>query len=129
LIVEKKDSVDIYFEDWTPAMMAVASRFHQLPLRPGKTIKRHEIGIDRLSKMQFGHVAIDLLYDCAGDLEYCPGPEEVVALGLSLLKTRAEIELVRRKAKTQAAQAKGDKAVKAKQWCGPTESDLIRRAP
>ena len=121
LIVEKKDSVDIYFEDWTPAMMAVASRFHQLPLRPGKTIRRHEIGIDRLSGVKCGHLAIDLLYLSADDLEYCPSPEEVMRLGLTLLKTRAEVELVERKVHRARRQPK--------QWCGPTKSGLIRRAP
>ena len=85
------------FRDWTPEMMCLASRMHDLPLRPGKTIRRHEVGIDRLAKLKFGYQAIGLLCDYVDELEFCPSEEEVVRLGHSLLLMVGEMELVRRR--------------------------------
>jgi hypothetical protein len=85
-------NVEITFEDWDYQMMALYSRLHQLPLRPGHpVIRTHELGIDVLSKMPWGKMAIRELFFNADILEYCPDHREVVRLGKAII--RAVIDL------------------------------------
>lgn len=94
MIEEKPDgTVDVSFEDWTPQMMALSSRLHQLPAPPGGK-RNHEIGVDRLSKTRSGATAVKLLFRYAGELEYCPTESEVVRLGLALVRTAADLDRV-----------------------------------
>src|SRR5262249_39571561 len=91
MIEQKPDgTVDLSFDDWTPQMMALSSRLHQLPSPPGR-IKNHEVGVDRLSKMRSGAVAVKLLFRHADELEYCPTESEVVRLGLALVRTMSVV--------------------------------------
>src|SRR5215472_5549290 len=83
-------------------MMDLSSLLWRLPLPPDRTLHNHEVGIDRLAKMKFGQVAIGMLFDHAADLEYCPNHAEVVKMGLTLLKLRGELELLRRARVKQA---------------------------
>ena len=90
-------NIELGFSDWTPVMMCLASRLWHLPLLPGCTVRTHEIGMDELARMKFGYVMVDLLFDHASDLDYCPNRGEVVTCGQALFKMCTEVELVRRK--------------------------------
>jgi hypothetical protein len=94
---DDKDRYHLDFQDWDATMMALASRLHQLPLPPGETASDHELGIDRLAKLKYGHVAVELLAQQTCELNVCPSAEEVVKLGQAVLLMQSEVELVRRR--------------------------------
>jgi hypothetical protein len=94
-----KGNLCLDFSDWTPMIMVLPSTLWDKPAPPGHTdtVRTHELGIDELARMQFGNIAVELLFEHAADLDHCPNRGEVVKLGLALLKMRSEVELVRRK--------------------------------
>jgi hypothetical protein len=90
-----KDKVWINFSNWTSDMMALASKIHNMPDPPGEVIVRnHEVGIDELSDLPGGHLAIDALFYLVDDLTYRPSDVEVVALGKIVLMSMAELNKV-----------------------------------
>ena len=89
------DRVWISFGDWTPSMMALASKLNRKPDRPGDDRPRsHELGVDRLSSLPRGRLAIDALFDVADELPYCPDHEEILALGKVLIASHVELEVL-----------------------------------
>ena len=96
------DKVWISFDDWTPSMMALASRLNRKPDRPGDDGPRsHEIGIDQLSKLPLGHLAIEALWDISEDWKYCPDHEDVVQRGKAVIKMYMELEVFCEKRRRQ----------------------------
>jgi len=90
------DKVWVSFGDWTPDMMALASKLNRKPDPPGKTQSRsHEIGVDELSRLPMGGFAIDALFEVADELPYCPDHEEIVALGKRLIQMHVEFRVLR----------------------------------
>ena len=81
------------FANWTVKMKVLAERWHQLPLPPDACPTRtHEVGIDRLSKLQRGKMAIQTLLDNVDDFAYCPNHRQVVQLGKSIIKFSIDLD-------------------------------------
>ena len=94
-VPDSPDKVWISFDDWTPSMMALASRLNRKADRPGDDRPRsHEIGIDRLSQLPMGSLAIDALWDISEEWKYCPDHEEVVERGKAVIKMYVELEVL-----------------------------------
>jgi hypothetical protein len=103
-------------------MLRLSVKLHQLPpCPPAKLALAHSYdwGIERLSMQPYGHAMIDMLLRHVADFECQPTSFELVAMGLALVRTLAEVELVERHVREE----------RSRQWNGPTKSGLIRRAP
>jgi hypothetical protein len=81
------------FEDWSEEMSALGNRLFQLPLpRGAATIRTHELGIDRLSKLLYGKMAIRELFHNVDELTYCPDHKEVVKLGKAIIRMVIDVD-------------------------------------
>jgi hypothetical protein len=112
---KSKDRVWIGFTDWTPDMIALASKIHNMPDPPGPVIVRnHEVGIDELKDLPGGPVAIDALFYLVDDLTYRPSDAEVVALGKVVIASLNDLNKVmaerRRKAREKRPATTSPKA-------------------
>ena len=97
------DLILLSFGDWTPDMMALASKLHMLPKPEGEEAT-HEMGIDRLHNLPWGDQAIAALFDVADMLEVCPNHNEVIRLGKTLLKINLALnKLLAKRAREGAA--------------------------
>lgn len=97
MIEEKPDgTLELSFDDWTEDMMNLSLAFKALPRKHGSHPRLHDFGIDRLSRIPFGHQAIALLYQCMDELTERPTDEEVMRLATVLMLATANIEQVRR---------------------------------
>ena len=111
LVRDKKTGVcSICCDDWTPSMLRLSVKLHQLPSCPPAKLQYanpHDFGIERLALMDYGrvasgHVAIEMLLDHVTELECQPTSFELVAMGLTLVRMPAELEMVRRRMQTAA---------------------------
>ncbi len=99
IVIDPDDGAKVLsFEDWTCEMIQLSSALWDLPPRPDHTgPATHENGVDQLARMSRGELAMDLLYDYAGELDYRPDEDEVIRLGLRLVELDLDLNGVRRR--------------------------------
>lgn len=116
------------FDDWTPLMIAMTIKLYQLPPRPNDAkIRNHEAGIDELNRMPHGDLALDLLADHIYDLDHCPNSYEVIELGKALLKTHAELQVLRERRRRQRVYLQDRVRVRPKPKAQPMRKIVYRR--
>jgi hypothetical protein len=115
-----RNKVRVVFDDWDADMMVLSSKLHLKPDHPHEVVERnHEIGIDRLSKLPHGHEAIDALYELADDLKYRPDAQDVLRVGILVIRANYELNSLLRKRKR--------KGIGKQEWGRRTKS--VKRLP
>lgn len=98
MIVPQPDgSLNLSFADWTPEMTLLSSMLWELPRRDGDSgpPSGHELGIDRLARMESGPIAIVLMGHVVDELDHRPGEIELMRLGMTLLRLERRLDRMR----------------------------------
>jgi len=102
-------SLTVRFNDWTPAMIALACALAELPAKPGgaRTVtgrRTYPLGIDALRTRYRSDVAVRFVWEAivAGDLTQCPDAEQIVALGDAAFEARRALDSVVQQARKRS---------------------------
>jgi hypothetical protein len=125
MIKERKDGILLLsFDDWTDDMKALSIALAKLTKRHNGHERLHDIGIDRLSCIKHGKLAIRLLTEQVPELSVRPTANEVVELGKMLLRICVELGGVQNEVRRERLVR-----LSRQHWRGPTKKyRFVRKA-
>jgi hypothetical protein len=115
---------ELSFDDWDDDMKALSLALSNLPeRRDGLHERLHDLGIDMLSRIKHGKLAIRLLTAQVSELSVRPTENEVVKLGRVLLRACVELGGVQNEIRRERLSRM------SRPWCGPTARyGFVRRS-